>query len=593
MIGLTRAALQMLLAALLLGSGPAPAQPSDATPAPSTEGAWVITNVSGRMRPGTTMAEAREQLYQRFRQADMDASGTITQADLDLRMQIMSATSRANVVNRWMQYDLDGDGKVTRDEIAAAHAQHTLRPIRIGDSTVTPTPAQRKEATDQHVAKQMVADADDDGVITFEEIFQQAREVASKQSIGIQHRRELSIPEAFDANHDGTIDFAEFTAVVSRVLARIDANGNGSFDIAELEAFAALQKAAQAIHNQQRAIDQFRHSIDTRAAQCAIPKIPDGVTAIHLEADDGAALSNVSIGGEDGVVTLIDIVVDQGETPFYVVASSRSAVIWRVTGATQRIRRFVSASETRTGHGQGTRTGVSGLDAAVVHIVARHDCFSTIASGNMRPDATAQLHTILFQSLLGREPDLTVRPPPGHRPRTVARFELPAGTLHVKAAYAGARTLPTSGPSAVIWQDILRGRPGGVVDVDPATVVSATPPHAFEVMPGVAGLAQLVDQGLLEPVEFLPGWRHPDGRIDVGSLMKSKAGSPGAFEAPSAFRIVAPMRMPPGHLSVYGVSPKFILAPGVPMPSNLQTGTCVLAEQTREALSGRGRTTCR
>ena len=111
-------------------------------------------------------------------------------------------------------------------------------------------------------------------------------------------------------------------------------------------------------------------------------------------------------------------------------------------------------------------------------------------------------------------------------------------------------------------------------------------------MPGTAGLAQLVDQGALEPVEFAPGWRHPDGRVDIGSQVKSKAGSPGSFEAPTAFRIVMPMRMPPGHLSVYGVPPKFLLAPGVPMPANLQTGTCILAEQTRDILSGRGRANC-
>jgi Ca2+-binding EF-hand superfamily protein len=593
MIGSTRVKLQMLLAALLLGTGPAFGQSSDTAPALSTEEAWVINNSSGRMRPGATMTDVREQLNKRFRQADMDASDTITPADLELRLQIMSASSRSGTVNRWMQYDLDADGKVTRDEIATAHAHHTNRPIRIGDSTVAPTPAQRKEATDQHVAKQMVADADGDGVITFEEIFQHAHGIASKQLTGNQYRRESSIPEAFDTNHDGTIDFAEFTAVVSRVLARIDANKNGAFDTAELEAFATLRKAAQAVHNQEQVIERLRQTMIRLAAECAIPKIPDGVTAIHIEADDGGALSNVSLGGEDGVVTLIDIVIEKGETPLYVAASSRGAVIWRVTGATQRIRHFVSSSETRIGYGKGTRTGVSGLDAAVVHLVARHDCFSMTPGRTRRPDVTAQAQPILFEALLGREPDLTVRAPPGHRPRSVARFELPSGALHVKAAYAGARQLPTSGPSAVIWEDILRGRPGGVVDIDPAAVVATAPPQAFEVMPGVAGLAQLVDQGVLEPVEFLPGWRHPDGRVDVGSLMKSKAGTPGAFEAPSAFRIVAPMRMPPGHLSVYGVSPKFILAPGVPMPANLQTGTCVFAEQTRDILSGRGRTNCR
>jgi Ca2+-binding EF-hand superfamily protein len=593
MIGLTRVALQMLLAALLLGSGPARAQPSDATPAPSTEEAWVITNVSGRMRPGTTMAEAREQLYQRFRQADMDASGTITPRDAELRQSIASAGTRASRIHRWMQSDLDGDGKVSRDEIAGRHLQLTAGPMQIGGTMVAPTPAQRKEATDQYVAKEMAADADGDGVITFEEALQSANEVIAKQRVGSHYARETVIPDSFDTNRDGTIEFSEFTAVVSRVIARLDTNNNGIFDADEVVALTALQKAAREVMNQEQARERSRSTITMLEPACAIPKIPAGVTAIHLEADQGAALSNVSIGGEDKVVSVVDVVVENGATPLYVSASSRGAVIWRVAGATERIRRFVAASENTVSFGKGTRTGVSGLDARVVHLVTRPDCFSVPSGTPRRGDMSEQLEPFLFQTMLGRQPDLIVRAAEDRGMRTVARFELPAGTLHVKAAYAGARTLPTSGPSAVIWQDILRGRPGGVVDIDPATVLAPAPPHAFEVMPGVVGLAQLVDQGALEPAEFLPGWRHPDGRIDVGSLMKSKAGSPGSFEAPSAFRIVAPMRMPPGHLSVYGVSPKFILAPGVPMPSNLQTGTCVLAEQTREALSGRGRTTCR
>jgi Ca2+-binding EF-hand superfamily protein len=593
MTELMRKTLPILLAALLFGSAPALGQSGEPPLALSPEEAWVISNAAGAAPRTGSLAELKLNLESRFRQADMDASGTITPRDAELRQSIASAGTRASRIHRWMQSDLDGDGKVSRDEIAGRHLQLTAGPMQIGGTMVAPTPAQRKEATDQYVAKEMAADADGDGVITFEEALRSANEVIAKQRVGSHYAREAVIPDSFDTNRDGTIEFSEFTAVVSRVLARLDTNNNGTFDADEVVALTALQKAAREVMNQERARERSRSTITMLEAACAIPKIPAGVTAIHLEADQGAALSNVSLGGDDKVVSVIDVVVENGAAPLYVSASSRGAVIWRVAGATQRIRRFVAASENTVSFGKGTRTGVSGLDARVVHLVTRPDCFSVPSGTPRRGDMSEQLEPFLFQTMLGRQPDLIVRAPEDRGMRTVARFELPTGTLHVKAAYAGARTLPTSGPSAVIWEDILRGRPGGVVDIDPATIVATAPPQAFEVMPGVAGLAQLVDQGVLEPVEFLPGWRHPDGRVDVGSLMKSKAGTPGAFEAPSAFRIVAPMRMPPGHLSVYGVSPKFILAPGVPMPANLQTGTCVFAEQTRDILSGRGRTNCR
>ena len=104
---------------------------------------------------------------------------------------------------------------------------------------------------------------------------------------------------------------------------RDGAGAIGTLDVAETAAFAALQKAAQAVQSQQRVVDQFRHTIRARAQPSVRSPIPDGVTAIYLEADEGTALSNVSLGGDDATVSVIELVVEKGEAPLY---ASRRAV---------------------------------------------------------------------------------------------------------------------------------------------------------------------------------------------------------------------------------------------------------------------------
>src|SRR5690606_20690953 len=81
-----------------------------------------------------------------------------------------------------------------------------------------------------------------------------------------------------------------------------------------------------------------------------------------------------------------------------------------------------------------------------------------------------------------------------------------AGTASVGMLGLPAATVETSIPPAdvppgfdpMVYEETLRFTPGGLVDIDPALVVSGWPAEIYEVLPGGFGLARLVASGILE-----------------------------------------------------------------------------------------------
>lgn len=244
--------LSILLTALAIGAAPALAQSDKAAPQPelTPAEAWVITTIAGHARAKAAVMELQYQLQSRFLAADMDGDGRITSKDNDLIQREAQARARSGQITTWLSWDLDGDGQVTREEVTIAHRRHTAGPVRIGDISVLPTPAQRKEATEAYVAKSMEPDSNSDGIITFEEILAHAKKLASLHGLRYGNTRDRAFPNVFDANDDGVTEPGEFDAVVTRVLARIDADGDGRINADEAEAMKALLQAAHAVRRQ-------------------------------------------------------------------------------------------------------------------------------------------------------------------------------------------------------------------------------------------------------------------------------------------------------------------------------------------------------
>jgi hypothetical protein len=140
-------------------------------------------------------------------------------------------------------------------------------------------------------------------------------------------------------------------------------------------------------------------------------------------------------------------------------------------------------------------------------------------------------------------------------------------------AWAQAKAPPDqdtpAGYDPATWRDASRFKRGGVVEIDPAAVVAASPAAAYEVLPGQMGLARLVASGELarqnnrfKVVKPIPRFPAGLGGAEAVSFIIAKgvpapAGSPGhscvTYEDPAGPAPVGPQCRPPrGGIAVQG-----------------------------------------
>jgi hypothetical protein len=268
---------------------------------------------------------------------------------------------------------------------------------------------------------------------------------------------------------------------------------------------------------------------------CNLPEAAEGDQIVLVGAYEADAISTVTIVGQDDDTQTVRVVIDEGATPLYVVLASYENIIWRFEGATSRIGRLVLA-------GYGAQ-GVTGLPAEVVTSLSRSgDCpiyFYDIQS----PEGVAARRAV--EDALGRPVD-------------VMAGSYSVGTLSLPAATVTGTVPPDSVPPGFdpsVYRELgLRFSPGGVVDVDPATVVSITPAEPYEVLPQGFGLAQLVATGALE---HRGGFFFFDGYFYIASAIPR-----------------FPARLTGAHFVF------FVLGTGVPMPAGDPGHSCVISEET-------------
>ena len=105
-----------------------------------------------------------------------------------------------------------------------------------------------------------------------------------------------------------------------------------------------------------------------------------------------------------------------------------------------------------------------------------------------------------------------------------------------------------------ISSELGRFSPGGVMEVDPSTVVASGPVERYIVLPEEAGLRQILNDGV---------------------LTKNRAGE---------YLIHKATRFPAGLAGAHSVT--FLLLKGVPMPEGNPRHSTVVSEETGEVLVG-------
>ena len=491
-----------------------------------------------------------------FSRTDVDGAD-VSETDDQLILQVSTAQSRVRLITKTLSKDLDANGDVTKDELQAYFAKEARKPVKSSGVLVVPTEEQVEEITRELVEKALEADRDRNGVITFVE----ALNTAIQQMAGnVSKASHQTIPLELDADGDGTVSQFEFDQLIEIVLFDVDTNGDGVISELELSAF---KQQTRALDQKRRAeLAQRRRDAVARqqAKTCGFPGPAADAKILLVGVNSGQALGTVSFDDGDVAPTVADVWIEPGHQPLYLLLVSQSAMIWRFSGAVERISSAVASAHHHDAD-KVPRVALVGLPSKRVFIPASHDCLKPFYDTKSEKGKQARNQVSL---LLGRPVDLVLAQ------SKVSGVSLPSGLFDLTIAYSDIVTPSKSDYGEALWENLLRRYPGGVVQIRSKAIISLSPVEANSTLPMEAGLAQLVDTGALQVigtsrVVMLNGIRFILG--EGHTVVLGDDDMPDVSMLPSKFKIVKSVHLPPGLNS--GHSARFLLAPGIEKPDNL------------------------
>lgn len=532
---------------------PAPAQ--DARPAPPQPPAILFPLI----QPGGTLDLTMVSARQLFRELDANSDEKLDGADIAFEKAVAAAGFRASALMRIMTADLDGDGAVTEQELLSKLRYDQRR----NDPASGAAAKVRAERDAAQIREAMAADTDKDDRITSEEavglgMAWMARNDSSPQSSSAR-LRELLEQAGVDP-----LSAEQFMRIAADLFGATDADGNGTISQGE---FSALRKRMEERQRHSAMAEQQRKAEAARRG-CTLPKPSAAAKVLLLSAYEGDALSTATIDTQDAEVRTASITVEPGDEPLYVVALSYRAMIWRLSGAVERIERAVLASQSvvETGvSGSDVRplAGITGIDAGKVTFLPKPRCLGYFSE---TPSIEAARTIGIVRGETGKAPIVAAR-------YSVSDVAIPSATLQPHRDRSAARTAirtrrdgtsysidPNGIPRSEavrndeLENEALRFYPGGVVEIDAGAVVASGKAARYEVLPSQVGLLQLVRSGALS--------RNRKGEF----LIKEK------------------IRFPAGLYGAHSV--RFLLLSGVPAPEGDSGHSCTYSEETGQPIPG-------
>ena len=516
--------------------------------------------VSSQAQPGATLDGVVASARRTFRDLDASGDGRLDGADAKLHEGAAGANLRAGVATRIMGSDLDGDGAVTEAELRAKR-RYDQRTHEARDAM-----AQREAQVEDEVRRLVAADADKDGRVTWNEAAQTALANPSAAE-RLSHGQPANIREilAYAGKEQTALTASDFEDLAIKLFRGFDADGNGTISQDE---FGAIRRQAEERQRAEAETLRLRRVAEARAG-CELPKPSDAAKVVLLSAYGSDALSTTAIGSQDVGTGTGSITVEPGDEPLYVVVVAYRPVIWRFSGAVDRVERVAMAAHV-TGPNSSRPdarplAGATGLPAEKVTFLPRPGCLDVFTE---TPSGKAATTTAIVRRETGKEPVVAGRSQvsgfsvPSAEVRTTGRpdrpmlvISKPAGTLRVEG---GANVVIEAGASDVA-SEVARFYPGGIVEIDPATVVASETPTRYEVLPNQAGLVQLLQRGALA--------RNRGGEFLIKQKIRFPAELHGAHSA------------------------RFLLLRGVPAPDGDPGHSCVISEETGQPI-GRSGLTC-
>ena len=436
-----------------------------------------------------------------LRAADRNGDG-LDAGDIKFINDRTLAQARARAIGQVLAQDFDGDFRVTRAELEWAFSGDGNR--WNGRDVVEARKRRVESALTQ-------SDANGDDVITLQEM-------AAASTSDYRPDRQLEELLALDPNRDGKLTAKELRVMAQEAFNRVDVDEDGELSEAE---YAPVS-------------DRVR---DIRATQmapaCKLPQLPRGAKLVVYGGYEGDAISSVAVGGPDNETNLIDVEIEPGSQPLYVVLTSYESMVWRFRGATNRVSNVVISSS-KSAPGGTPAAGVVGLPTAKVSFG------STGCPGNFHSTENSAAGQVIasIRAALNREPDTIFGS------YSAQRISLPSG--RVVRADDGEAKIP-AGFNASLWREATRYWPAGLASVTPQQVISKARIERYKVLPSQMGLAQLAGSGAITEISS------------------------------DRFRVNRPIaHMPPGMGGAHSVT--LIFGKGVPVPPGDPVHSCIIRE---------------
>ena len=521
--------LAMVTAAMAVGVNTAPVnaqkQQQDAQKPPINISYDRMVPLLKPLRKGVVREQYVSRIVAPLRSADQNGDG-LDIADVERNNTISETFARSRRIREFLQYDYNGDWKLSVEEI-------------VQFSSVTNLEEARKRA------ERAVAgfDTNGDGIATLEEANMKPRRQRPFQA------DKLSSLLGLDSNGDGRVVADELVALAEKTFDHFDSNGDGSIDKAEHGEISKVERIAT-------------RSAEVRQAGCAFPTASAKAELVFLRADYAKRVSATFVGSEEKTTSVVDVTIEPGKKPIYLVLGSSSPMVWRAAGATDRIEKAVIGSKDsvnrllpsdKYSQSATSAAGLIGLPKEKVSVVGP-DCLSQ----HFGPSSHDRMNADIVSQIIAKRPADVVA-----SVENAFDISVPSALSAKKANTDPYPPPPAPAPSGYAskrWQEIARDNQNYVIDIDPEDVVASEPVGRYTVNPGHFGIAQMVEEGILQP----------DEKLRLVVLQNVKA-------------------WPAGLAGINAVT--LVISDGVKVPEKSPKSSCVLT--TAEASQGNWRSVCR
>ena len=198
------------------------------------------------------------------------------------------------------------------------------------------------------------------------------------------------------------------------------------------------------------------------------------------------------------------VTIEPGAEKIYLVLSADRNMIWRIDGSIERLTNVVLLEGEMDPF--KTSLAATAVDRSIVFWGDRESC------AQLRGNTAAQQTNARFTALHGRPPDIfeqvdtltkvsvpsmqfvgTRREGAVPVNRTACRLALQRGMVFNPDTVEGEDAAPCDWIRAEMELDL----PGGVIEIDPASVVGRRPAVPYQVLPSPFGFRNALDQGVL------------------------------------------------------------------------------------------------